>query len=399
MSRLPKPLSPEFALLAACALLDDERLAAAAPLALGAGFDWDRFVALGWFHGVEQVARERLDRLLPRTIPGPHRARMQRQLVQAAALNAAHARAAVRSVGLLEHAGIPALVLKGAALAGQLYAPDYDLRCSNDVDLLVAPEHLDAADAVLREAGFPRTWPQADPPAAARAMFLRLANVFEYRGPVNGEMIELHCRATLNPHALPASFAELAAASVEVETGHGAVRTLGGPLQMQYLCQHLLTQLPHRLKWFGDIARAMRLSGQASCADYVASYSRPLPLGPARLADTLLRDFEDAVPAAASGEAAGGPDFARIVAAMERAEGITRARSWSRVPLELRHLLFVLRLTEGWRGKGNELVLALADPRDAVSLRLSPRFVAVYALAGPLLALRRFLRRDKAQAR
>jgi hypothetical protein len=31
-------------------------------------------------------------------------------------------------------------------------------------------------------------------------------------------------------------------------------------------------------------------------------------------------------------------------------------------------------------------------------LRLSPRFAAVYALAGPLLALRRFVRRGKAPA-
>jgi hypothetical protein len=391
MSRSPKPLSPEFALLAACGLLDDEQLATAAPLAQGAAFDWDRFVALGSFHGVEQVARARLDRLLPGTIPEPHRAKMQRQLVQAAALNAAHARAAVSTVDLLEQAGIPALVLKGAALAGQLYAADRDLRCSSDVDILVAPEQFDSADSVLGRAGFARSWPEEDPPAAARAMFLRLANVFDYRGPAHEEMIELHCRATLNPHALPASFAELAAASVEVQTGHGAVRTLGGPLQVQYLCQHFLTQLPHRLKWFGDIARALRLSGKASCADYVASYPRLLPLAPARLADTLLRDFAKAI----AGDSAVGPEFVRIAAAMERAEGITVARSWARVPLELRHLLFVLRLTEGWRGKATEIVLALADPRDAVSLRLSPRFAPVYALAGPLLALRRFARRGK----
>ena len=108
MSRSPEPLSPEFAQLAACALLDDERLAAAAPLAHGAGFDWDRFVALGSFHGVEQVARARLESALPGAIHEPHRARLQRQLLQAAALNAAHARAAVRTVRLLAEAGIAA---------------------------------------------------------------------------------------------------------------------------------------------------------------------------------------------------------------------------------------------------------------------------------------------------
>ena len=120
MARSPQPLSPEFALLAACALLDDARLAAAAPLAGREGFDWDRFFELGWFHGVEQVARARLDSLLPGALPEAHSAGLQRQFVQAAALNAAHARAAVRIVGMLEEKGIAALVLKGAALAGQL---------------------------------------------------------------------------------------------------------------------------------------------------------------------------------------------------------------------------------------------------------------------------------------
>src|SRR5688572_28372698 len=110
MARSPRPLSPEFALLAACALFDYARLAAAAPLAQRAAFDWDRFVALGWFHGVEQVARARLDGVLPGAIPEPHRARMQRHLFEAAALNAAHARAAVRVVALLEEAGIAPLV-------------------------------------------------------------------------------------------------------------------------------------------------------------------------------------------------------------------------------------------------------------------------------------------------
>jgi hypothetical protein len=399
MARSPSPMSPEFALLAACALLDDGRLAETAPpLVLRPGFDWDRFVELGRFHGIEQVARARLDRTVPGAVPAEQAVRLQRWLVQGAALNAAHARMAVRVVGWLERAGIAALVLKGAALAGQLYAPDPDQRVSSDVDILVAPENLRAADRVLRQAGLARSWPPADPPEAARAMFMQLANVFDYRGPVNGELVELHCRATLNPHALPASFEELRAASVPAETGHGTVRTLGGPLLMLYLCHHALSQLPHRLKWFGDVARVLRLAGQTDCAAYVASYPGPLPLGAARLTGHVLAGFETAIAKAAGEPAAarGGPDFARIAAVMERGENVSVARTPARLPLELRQLAFVLRVTGGWRGKAYEILRALADPRDAVSLRLSPRFAVVYALAGPLLSLWRFARRGKA---
>lgn len=402
MDRSPRPLSPEFALLAACTLLDDARLAeVAAPLAQRPGFDWDRFVALGVFHGVEQVARLQLEHTLPGAMPAARKAELQRDFVHSAALYAAHTRMALTAVTALERARIPVLVLKGAALAGQLYTPTPEVRASSDVDILVPPEQLEAADAALRQAGLHRSWPEANPPEAARAMFLRFANVFDYQGPISGETVELHCRATLNPHAMPVSFAELDAASVEVETGYGTVRTFGGPLQMHYLCHHMLSQLPHRLKWFGDIARAMRLSGQRDVPAYVASNSGALPMESARLTGELLRSFELAIGEAASGkreQTRPSRDFERIVRAMERGRQVSVKRTWSRVPLELRQLLFVMRLVPGWRGKANEVLLTIGDPRDAVSLRLSPRFAVVYALAGPMLALGRFLKRVKTGA-
>jgi hypothetical protein len=402
MVRPARPLSPEFALLAACTLLEDDRLdEVAPPLAQRPGFDWQRFVELGAFHGIEQVARQRLEWVLPGAIPSTQVAQSQQRLVRTSALAAAHAKVTAEIVAQLKSADIEALVLKGVALAAQLYAPTPEVRASSDIDILVAPEHLDAADGVLRRAGLARVWPATDPPESARPMFLRLANVFEYGGPTFGEVVELHCRATLNPHALPVGFDELWAASVAVETGYGEVRALAGPLLMQYLCHHLLSQPPHRLKWFGDIVRARRLAGQSDCATYAASYPKPLPLQAARLTDEMLRDFERAIDGAASGQAAGGRgsrDFAWMVGMMERGENMTVERTWSRLPLELRHLRFILRLTPGWRAKGNELLLALADPRDAVSLRLGPRFAPLYALAGPLLALRRFIKRDKSTA-
>jgi len=402
MVRSARPLSPEFALLAACTLLDDDRLdEVAAPLMQRPGFDWDRFVELGAFHGVEQVARQRLERAVPGAIPAPQAAQLQQRLIRTSALAAAHAKVTCEIVAQLDSAGIPALVLKGVALAAQLYAPSPETRASSDIDILVGPEQLDAADGVLRRAGLARVWPQTAPPDAARPMFLRLANVFEYGGATFGEVVELHCRATLNPHALPVGFDELRVASVALETGCGEVRTLAGPLLMQYLCHHLLSQPPHRLKWFGDIVRAKRLAGQSDCATYAASYPRPLPLRAARLTDEMLRDFESAIEGAASGEVAGrrgSRDFAWMVGMMERGENMAVERTWSRLPLELRHLRFLLKLNPGWGAKGNELLLALADPRDAVSLRLGPRFAPLYALAGPFFALRRFLKRGKSAA-
>ena len=154
MAPVPRPLSPEFAVLAACTLLDDDRLAELAPpLVRRPGFDWDRFVDLGVFHGVEQVARARLERTMPGAPPAVLEAGAAAGLMQNAAFHAPHARFSLKVVPALERAGIPALVLKGAALAGQLYATTPEARVSSDNDVLVRPDRLDAADTVLREAG------------------------------------------------------------------------------------------------------------------------------------------------------------------------------------------------------------------------------------------------------
>ena len=394
-------LPPEFALLAACALLDTERLAEVAPpLARNEGFDWDRFVELGLFHGVAQVARARLDAIAPGAIPARHAEALKRLAVQDAALYAAHARLTVRILAALAAHDLPALVLKGAGLAGQLYAPVPELRASSDIDILVPEDRFAAADRILRDAGLARDWPEADVPPDAMRMFLRLDNVFEYAGPVSGERVELHCRATVNPHALPVSFEELSAASVAVETGHGTIPTPGGPLLTAYLCQHLLWQPPYRLKWLGDIARVLRQAGAASCADHVASYLRPLPLRPARLTDEVLAWLGQAIGQAAGGPAAAAPGrrAARVIAALQAPRDHSQTRTLARLPFELGLLLSVVPLVSGWRGVAYETLLALADPRDAVSLRLTPRFAAVYAVTGPILALFRYARRGK-QAR
>lgn len=397
MTAAPRSLSPEFALLAACALLDDERLARhAGPLVRRPGFDWARVARQAEFHGVEQVAGLRLEQLLPGAVPDVFAAKARQLRVKNAALYAAQARTTVAVIEALAREAIPALALKGAALAAQLYSPVPEARASSDIDILIRTEDLRRGDEVLRRAGMVREWPQDDPPDAARPMFLQLANVFAYRVPVSGELVELHWRATLNPHALPATFDELRAASEPIDTGHGTVATLTGPVQLHYLCRHVLCQLPWRLKWFGDIARALRRAGETDCAGYAAWSSRPVPLGPARLTGQLLGWFGEAIEAAAAPAPRAVParrEVARIARAMEELRDIPAARSFARLPTELGQLLFVLRLSSGWRDRANEVLLALSDPRDAVSLQLGTRFAIVYGLLGPVLSLRRFIRR------
>jgi hypothetical protein len=62
----------------------------------------------------------------------------------------------------LKSAGIPVIVLKGWALIQTLYGGDPGQRFCEDIDLLVNPEDVDAADRVLRNIGYKEaeaTWP------------------------------------------------------------------------------------------------------------------------------------------------------------------------------------------------------------------------------------------------
>jgi len=91
MARSPSPLPPEFALVAACTLLDDdgalERLAPA--LLSHADFAWERLARLSFYHEVEELVRVRLGKAAPGAIPPDLLARMQQTLVWKTALQAA----------------------------------------------------------------------------------------------------------------------------------------------------------------------------------------------------------------------------------------------------------------------------------------------------------------------
>jgi hypothetical protein len=397
MTRSIPPFDPAFALVAACALFDHARLRDIAPALIGRpGFDWQRLEKLAFYHEVEQAVRLRLDEAAPGAMPNATAARIQQALVHTSALMAAHLTISVRLTRALADAGVRSLLIKGVGLSHLLYEPHPELRPANDIDIVVAPEDLAAADRALRQAGLTRSWPQADPPEAARAMHRQLANVWDYRGPVLNELVELHMRPTINPYWLPVPFAALLAATTEIDTGEGRLRALDGPLNVHYLCQHALYYFGFRLKWYGDITRAVRREGASDCAACVARYPHPLPEKPGLLADAILRALGEGVELAVSGGggvARANADAVRIIRRMLPGTESPPGRRLSSLATELGNHFLVIRHLPGWRGKARQILLALSDPRDAASLRLGPRFAPLYGLLGPFLSLFRFVMR------
>ncbi len=399
----PITLSPELALLAACDLAPDEvlaqRAAGAARSGAGSGpgsaIDWGRFAILARRHGMAAMAGDRLARAAPGAMPAPLARSLHRSLLDDTALQLAHSAEAAKLTARLAAGGIGAIVLKGAAVAHMLYPDNPQWRNSSDIDLLVDPGHFLAADRLLRGAGYARHWPAGGLPGAGLDMLLHLANVFEYRDPQTNRLIELHCRTQLNPHAPQASFAELFAATAAIETGCGAIRGLDGPHLVAYLSRHAVGHVGVRLKWFGDLDRALRRVSAAGCAAYAAPGGLRSALYPAEVADSVLAVLASAargqVPASA---AVPRPREARrIVRDMESLTDRPPARSLATLPLELAELRVDLSMAPGAAAKAWQLLHTLSDPRDVYLLRRGRNWAWLYAALGPLLSARRYVHR------
>ena len=130
------------------ALLHLERVRAACQT----GVDWERFLQLVVRHRVAplvfatlQEAHAAVPPRLIEALRGRARQSRLRAMAQVAELG--------RIRGELQTGGIESIVLKGVVLSQQLHG-DFSLRESCDMDVLVRPESIRQADAILRSAGY-----------------------------------------------------------------------------------------------------------------------------------------------------------------------------------------------------------------------------------------------------
>lgn len=163
--------------------------------------------------------------------PPDHRDALARVVRDAAIVDAWQTAAAARGLSALHAAGIPTLVMKGAALSWTCY-PEGHLRPRNDDDLLVPRDRFDAAVATLVAAGY-RVETQVDAEAVSRQRHLSRAL------PWGTHHVDLHWWP-LNPVAfdrLP-DFAALAAEAVPLAALGAAARAPGPVHTLLLLCAH-----------------------------------------------------------------------------------------------------------------------------------------------------------------
>jgi len=224
----------------------------------------------------DPLDEETLRHLIERERVGPllHRAVAARELLPPATrtlLAESHRATAMRNLLLLHELGVclarlsdarvPAIVLKGAALAQPVYG-SLALRPMVDLDILIHRRDLARARAIIEKLGF-RPMRLETHPGALVEHENELA--FAKPGAVTVEL-DVHWRLIDSPFYQRELATEWFWSSARVQrlSRDLSAPTLGADAQLLHLCAHLM--LHHRgtrLLWWSDIAELIHVQGRA----------------------------------------------------------------------------------------------------------------------------------------
>ncbi|MGG4218435.1 nucleotidyltransferase family protein [Paenibacillus jamilae] len=230
--------------------------------------DWVRLLRLTEHHRVVPTVYLQLKTLnhpfIPVELLRNLQAQYQRNTLRMLQLQAE----AERLTRLLTTHGIRVLMLKGPALAQQLYG-DVSLRTSKDIDLLISPDDMDEAEHWMKEAGYASksgearvlgSWKWKD----HHASFLHLQKRVEIelhwrlhpdggREPSFDELWD--CRQGGKAAGVRASRMAPAASADNRTVMTSCMYTLGSEHQFLYLSAHGARHGWFRLRWLADIDR------------------------------------------------------------------------------------------------------------------------------------------------
>jgi hypothetical protein len=247
-----RPAAPraEEELLLWCArpVRDAESLARAGQLA-GEIADWEELGRLAWSHGVIPLLVRGLAALPPGTVPPEALARLRMRYLERAQRAMVMTGELLGILAALEEAGIAAIPYKGPVLAAQAHG-NVSLRHFRDLDILVTPDAVDRAEAVLAARGYRH----ATPPTAPERRLLRKVGCEYELVRDDGIMVELHWRLFGHYLALPLDLGALRARLVPVALGGREVRTFALEDLLLILCAHGGDHSWERLEWLADVA-------------------------------------------------------------------------------------------------------------------------------------------------
>jgi hypothetical protein len=223
--------------------------------ALAEPVDWVAVERIAEYHSILPLVAFALRQYCPDLAPRDVGERLQQRLLLAARSNLASIAEWFRILQAFESSGIPAITLKGPALALLAY-PNFSLREFNDLDLLVRPRDVcTARDVLLREGYYLRSPLAGD----TDAILLRSRNrQLDFANDGRKALVDLHWGAwhAMFPFQLPVD--QLFAAAQFQRHERISFLTLSPEHLLIYLCAHGTKHCWLNVRWLCDIACYVR---------------------------------------------------------------------------------------------------------------------------------------------
>ena len=260
-SALFRHASKEFHLLAACCQWPrtsetEERL----QRLLQPSVDWPQLLVLTQRHRVAGLVEHALSQkpIVPESVRAELRTAADEILMSNMRTAALQGKLAKRFAA----ASVPLIVLKGTPLCMLAYG-NLRLRHSRDVDLLIAPHDIAAADALMRSEGFTRSDTGAEFTGRQQELWQRYRKHYEYvHGPTRLRF-ELHWRTADNPHL--ESFDHVLDAPDLVPVNRDIQLPALSRRELLFsLCTHGAGHAWFRLKWLADVHALLAASPPAA---------------------------------------------------------------------------------------------------------------------------------------
>jgi len=215
---------------------------------VGDDHDWPRLLELARRHRVQGLAWLGLSGESESNFP--QAAALFEEAKEIARQNLLTVAAAARLRDEFDEKGLNLIFLKGLTL-GALAHPQAMLKMSTDVDVLVDPAEIDAAERCLENLGY-------QPEGQRRSVSRRAALAKEWVWIGRDEVVlDLHARLADNPALLLSIGARSRTQGVEVSPGI-ILPTLTCEELFAYLCVHGTSSAWFRLKWAADLAAFLR---------------------------------------------------------------------------------------------------------------------------------------------
>ncbi|MCL5039787.1 MAG: nucleotidyltransferase family protein [Firmicutes bacterium] len=219
-------------------------------------------------HRVAPLVYTNLSRYAGKTAPSAMMSALRSRFESNTRRGLANAAETGRLCQLFQENAIPVLSLKGSALALQAYG-SLALRHAGDIDLLVAPHHVDLADHLLQRR-YRRTVPRFPLTSDQGRRFFRLMHHFGYRHNHSRLRVELHWRPLINRPSPVMNPTRLQNRASTLTVGGSPLPTLSFLDNLLYLCAHGAAHLWYRLFWLVDLAEMLRGNPEIDWRELIA---------------------------------------------------------------------------------------------------------------------------------